>query len=46
MYVKENDDLYRENQKLESKIRKAIAYLERHRFNKVNELKKILEDDE
>lgn len=45
-FSKENDRLYVENNKLKSQIRKAINYLDKHRFNKINELKKILSGDE
>jgi hypothetical protein len=45
-FSKENDRLFKENKKLEARIRKAISHLEQHRFNKVNELKKILIGDE
>lgn len=41
-YAKENDELYIENNKLKAQIREAINYLDKHRFNKVNELKAIL----
>ncbi len=45
-FSKENDRLYVENNKLKSQIREAINCLDKHRFNKVNELKKILSGDE
>ena len=44
-YTKENDELYIENSKLKSQIREAINYLNKHRFNKIDELKKILRGD-
>ena len=41
-YTKENDKLFIENNMLKGKIKEAINYLNRHRFNKVSELKRIL----
>ena len=41
-YTKENDRLYVENNRLKAQIKEAINYLNRHRFNKVSELKRIL----
>lgn len=41
-FSKENDRLFKENKMLEARIRKAISHLERHRFNKLSELKAIL----
>lgn len=42
-FSKENDRLFKKNKILEARIRKAISHLEQHRFNKLSELKAILE---
>lgn len=46
LYAKENDRLFIENNMLKGKIGEALKHLKKHRFNKVSELKRILQYDE